>query len=156
MNTQEMIEVVRAMIRTCICTELDPLERVHIVNTNLLNLESALSESKVVPKDSIVLTGIYAKPISQLNEVMIERLVANQHKGGWDDCEFEYLMRRLKQETEELDSALKRLYRRQTEKNWLEIKREAADIANFAMMIIDGVIAENRPPACEKERLING
>ena len=50
----------------------------------------------------------------------------NDYKGGWDDMEFEDLMERLREETEELEEC--GLHTRKAVK-------EAADVANFAMMI---------------------
>jgi hypothetical protein len=54
------------------------------------------------------------------------RLRANDHKGGWYDCTLQYLKKRLHEEVMELRSS-----RRDTR------VEEAADVANFAMMIAD-------------------
>jgi len=63
---------------------------------------------------------------------MEERLRANDHKGGWGDSDCYWLLKRLRMETKELSDAL-----------WdgpdSQIQKEAADVANFAMMIADNV-----------------
>ena len=68
---------------------------------------------------------------------MEERLKENDHKGGWLTCSFEYLVRRLREEVDELDTAL----------NWDSSDdpiAEAADVANFAMMIADKAIRKTK------------
>ena len=61
--------------------------------------------------------------------VMEDVLTANDHKGGWTHCSNEYLLRRLDQEVAELRKAIANHAESRT------IDREAADVANFAMMI---------------------
>ena len=61
---------------------------------------------------------------------MEERLLDNDDKGGWDDCPPRWLLTRLREETKELAAAIR-------EKNADAIQEEAADVANFAMMIFD-------------------
>jgi hypothetical protein len=55
--------------------------------------------------------------------LMEDKLRQNDHKGGWKECSFDYLMHRLVQEQDEL---LKQPH-----------ISEAVDVANFAMMIAD-------------------
>jgi len=62
---------------------------------------------------------------------MEEKLDENDDKGHWDGCTEAWLLNRLKQETGELRRAIKK------NKPALEVLREAADVANFAMMIAD-------------------
>lgn len=55
------------------------------------------------------------------------------NKSGWDDCSYDYLLDRLAEELEELDMVV-------LEPPNAPISRviqEAADVANFAMMIAD-------------------
>jgi len=89
------------------------------------------------------LTGI--RPTVLKFAVAMERkLVENDHKGGWKDCTNVYLFRRLKTETKELKEQIK-IYKKESQKpgeytgltSMMEIKKEAADVANFAMMIAD-------------------
>jgi len=84
-------------------------------------------------------------------EQMEKRLGVNDHKGGWDHCDDDYLFIRLQEETEELrDYLFIRPYltlecpdchhRQVAENNTDDIDEliaEAADVANFAMMIAD-------------------
>lgn len=62
---------------------------------------------------------------------MEARLRANEHKGGWQDCASNELLVMLLKEVSELAEAL---YWRASSN---EVRREAADVANFAMMIAD-------------------
>lgn len=58
----------------------------------------------------------------------------NDDKSHWTRCGDEYLMRRLKEEVKELDDAI----RADPWPGKVEhVGREAADVANFAMMIAD-------------------
>lgn len=57
-------------------------------------------------------------------------LQANDFKGGWEDCEVEYLLFKLGEEYAELYMAIK-------ESKKSEITKEAADLANVAMMLAD-------------------
>jgi NTP pyrophosphatase (non-canonical NTP hydrolase) len=66
-------------------------------------------------------------------EEMEARLRANDHKGGWEDCSYPYLIRRIREETDELLSSLGQV----GVVDPAEVRREAADVANFAMMVAD-------------------
>jgi NTP pyrophosphatase (non-canonical NTP hydrolase) len=57
----------------------------------------------------------------------------------WDKCSFEWLLYRLREETLELEKAIRCGYGRE------EIMDEAADVGNFAMMIHDNAIELNKP-----------
>lgn len=71
--------------------------------------------------------------VRRFAKLMELRLRANDHKGGWQDDSMRALFRRLKEECDELDEAI--TYRvSRGEKN---VGHEAADVANFAMMITD-------------------
>lgn len=72
---------------------------------------------------------------------MEKRLRRNDYKGGWKNCKSDYLIKRLCEEYLELRDSIR-------EKGmwgpW--VRGEAADVANFAMMIWDlAMIAENGP-----------
>jgi NTP pyrophosphatase (non-canonical NTP hydrolase) len=72
---------------------------------------------------------------------MERKLQENDHKGGWSRCTKQYLSMRLTQEREELRRAVER-----GDPN--DIRREAADVANFAMMladVCDGLTYESSP-----------
>ena len=59
---------------------------------------------------------------------MERRLEENDHKGGWECCTDKWLFNRLRQEMKELACAVK---------EGRGVVEEAADVANFAMMIAD-------------------
>ncbi|KKN48571.1 hypothetical protein LCGC14_0651580 [marine sediment metagenome] len=77
----------------------------------------------------------YARSVVRFVDVMLEKLDENRHKDHWSDMSHKWLLNRLRQETIELRGAIKR--GRAT-----EIAREAADVANFAMMIADNALRE--------------
>ena len=64
-------------------------------------------------------------------EQMEKKLQSNDYKGGWNDCSIKYLLYSLKEEIKELSDELNQ------KSNSSNIIKEAADIANFAMMIAD-------------------
>lgn len=68
-------------------------------------------------------------------EQMEAALKRNDHKGGWKECGAIYLLSRLRQETNELEGVV---YFNKSEK---EIISEAADVANFAMMIANNSLS---------------
>jgi len=85
-------------------------------------------------------------------EMMEAKLQENAHKGGWKGCTTAYLSRRCGNELEELRSVVQRLHAWMRDNTFpsgrgpsltdnadlsAEIGREAADVANFAMMLAD-------------------
>lgn len=87
---------------------------------------------------------------------MERKLRANDHKGHWSNCDDLYLKRRLREETNELIDAVNRLksYRRTSPDDvaWAArmVIREAADVANFAMMIADNSRQARKCRFCNK------
>ena len=67
---------------------------------------------------------------------MEQQLRRNDHKGGWDSLSFPRMLQRLKQETKELELAIAKA--KKTGK-WGDVVGEAADVANFSMMIAETV-----------------
>ena len=65
-------------------------------------------------------------------KIMENKLKQNDYKGGWSNCDIKWLLSRLKEETVELEQAIEN-------KSKENIVKEAADVANFAMMIADNV-----------------
>ena len=59
---------------------------------------------------------------------MERQLEKNDYKHGWSSCADNWLLNRLRQEMKELELALKK---------GKGVVEEAADVANFAMMIAD-------------------
>lgn len=64
-------------------------------------------------------------------EQMELKLKENDYKGGWARCDHSWLLDRLKQEVTELEKALEKV------DNQENVIKEAADVANFALMIAD-------------------
>jgi len=83
-----------------------------------------------------------------LAEKMEERLRANEHKGHWAECSDEYLVRRAMGELSELSAAVAN-FREAADDPASDVRRvqefarrvlhEAADVANFVMMLADNV-----------------
>lgn len=63
--------------------------------------------------------------------VMQDKLDENDHKRHWRTCSAKWLLNRLKQETAELERAVGMGAAPDV------VEREAADVANFAMMVAD-------------------
>ena len=63
----------------------------------------------------------------------------NRHKGGWHGCQISWLRKRLKQELGELERAVK------SKQPADVVLSEAADAANFAMMIADNYTRKVKP-----------
>jgi NTP pyrophosphatase (non-canonical NTP hydrolase) len=72
------------------------------------------------------------KEVTAFAQIMEEMLQQNDYKGGWSKCNPQWLLMRLQQEVEELDAELS-----VTPFNQENIRKEAADVANFAMMVVD-------------------
>ena len=73
----------------------------------------------------------FGEPLSWFAWRMAAKLDANAHKGSWRELSPFFLLHRLRQETAELARALHSGAAREA------IIDEAADVANFAMMIAD-------------------
>jgi NTP pyrophosphatase (non-canonical NTP hydrolase) len=67
--------------------------------------------------------------------LMKERLEANKHKGYWGDCSIAYLLIRLEEEVAELRAAIR-------DSDIKAVTRQAANIANFCMMIAENAESE--------------
>lgn len=70
-------------------------------------------------------------------QAMEAQLRANDHKPGWRNDKPENLFVRLTEEASELDHEIAQKYVRETLFDPAEVLKEAADVANFAMMIAD-------------------
>lgn len=92
----------------------------------------------------------YSGLIASVNNAMIEKLMENEHKPGFDDILFGYAVRRTREEHQELETAFNEFT--DAEYDYLEhespenkavlliklkeMRREAADSANFPAFII--------------------
>lgn len=88
-----------------------------------------LQEFEEVPKHQIPPLRDYDALIRACNNAMLEKLHENNHKSDFDDVNIAYAISRIHQELGELEEA-------KADQNIQEIRREAADVANFAAMII--------------------
>ncbi len=69
--------------------------------------------------------------LADFTQACERKLRLNRHKGGWQNTTMAYLLRRLAQEKGELVRAVR------ANRPRAEVLEEAADVANFAMMIAD-------------------
>ena len=75
--------------------------------------------------------------VRRFAEAMERKLKTNDHKRSWKDCDEQYLSMRLTQERHELRRACQC-------GDAATILDEAADVANFAMMIADNAARRQR------------
>lgn len=89
----------------------------------------------------------YCEVVTWFGHRMVDALVANDDKGGWDDCSPEYLCDRLRQEVAELEREARNAYADLSARRARRVIEEAADVANFAMMIAEQwrTIAKEEP-----------
>jgi NTP pyrophosphatase (non-canonical NTP hydrolase) len=92
----------------------------------ILNAKGS-AEDKAVLRSSV-------KTFAEEMEFQLQR---HDDRTGWDECDPYWLLTRLKEETVELEVAMKNPDGRVT-----NVAHEAADVANFAMMISDVVRME--------------
>jgi hypothetical protein len=83
---------------------------------------------------------------------MERKLRENDHKGGWSACTMRYLLLRMKNESAELAGAIRRARQRAVNDDYWNVDdvrtiiREAADVANFAMIVADNARAASGMP----------
>jgi NTP pyrophosphatase (non-canonical NTP hydrolase) len=68
------------------------------------------------------------KEVETFAHAMEYKLGLNDHKGGWEDMSNDDLFAKLRGEVDELQQAIE-------EGNYINILLEAADVANYALMI---------------------
>lgn len=97
-----------------------------------LNKLEALSE----------LTGIRVE-ILKFAVGMERKLRENDHKGGWKNCDNDYLRTRLQEEVDELEAMFVKYGKASLRPNMKnKLRRECADVANFALMLSDNLSDE--------------
>lgn len=74
------------------------------------------------------MSGQYEDDIRRFVDAMRYKLRKNAHKGRWEDTDLDEALNLLRKEVEELHGAI-------IGGNMIEILLEAADIANFAMIV---------------------
>lgn len=62
-------------------------------------------------------------------------LKENDHKEHWGNFPIKKMVTRLKQETGELERAIRKAKRTGSLDDWATVRSEAADVGNFAMMV---------------------
>lgn len=133
------------------------------VGTSWSNIESALAALRAAPGER----ERALRPVVQaFARAMEAELRENDYKGGWEDMGTEYLMERLASETQELAAAVAAirwgwagLGPKKEEGAVMRVRSEAADVANFAMMVADVCGSLSRAPAqgpSEVERPVLG
>lgn len=98
----------------------------------VLQQNQYLHFSHVIPSSDKPREVSVRKEVQWFSEQMETKLRENDHKGGWDECSIDWLYSRLQEESRELWRAVDR-----DDFDAADIAREAADVANFAMMIAD-------------------
>jgi len=69
--------------------------------------------------------------VAKFAAAMEKKLLYNSHKGGWRELDYKYLFRRIHEELGELEKAVDAKTKPDI------VLDEAADVANFAMMIAE-------------------
>lgn len=85
---------------------------------------------KVTIEQISEITGIREEVI-KFALLMEKKLKENDSKGGWDKCEYDYLLQRIDEEIIELKHCIR------VDGSDRKIGLECADVANFVMMIAD-------------------
>lgn len=103
---------------------------------------------------------MFTEKVGAFAKFMVQKLEEKQYENDdtWDVCKTSYLLRRMKEEVEEVKDLLKReppIYEASDWKQWQKkLALECADVANFAMMIADrlGVLGEGRNKCSPKKK----
>jgi len=124
-------------------------EFAEILTTDSINSVKRLESYDEMRARVTVLEGA-RKEVLWFAREMEKRLCQNDHKGGWRSMSFHWLIERIEGEASELKEAVER-------GTAFDIIHEAADVANFAMMIADiaaakhAALAPTEPTAEQKE-----
>ena len=93
--------------------------------------------------------------VTRFSHAMERQLRRSSHKGGWRYCDDTYLEGRLDEEVLELRSAINRAHLELvgggiSSATFKEIETEAADVGNFAMMLVEHWRQYAKPKARSK------
>lgn len=106
------------------------------------DLDKALNPALPSPSGEELVERVALRPaVAWFAEQMELALRRNESKGTWEECDTGYLWDRLTEEKRELRLAIDGHQRHP------DVTREAADVANFAMMIADAQSGDVREPA---------
>lgn len=75
--------------------------------------------------------------VRKFSELMETKLKLNDHKGGWGGCDVRWLLKRLREETGEIETAM-------LKGDPKSVALECVDVANFAMMLSENFKAPER------------
>lgn len=103
----------------------------------VLRQNQLLHFSHVIPSHDKPKEHTIRKEVQWFSEQMEAKLKENDHKGGWGNCGIFWLRNRLIEEVNELSAAMDAGHNSESGLDLKNIIREAADVANFAMMIAD-------------------
>ena len=73
------------------------------------------------------------KEVKAFAAMMEYKLKKNDHKGNFENTDVDFLLKRLKEEVDELEIAIK-------SESYFEIMLEAADVANFACILVWNIL----------------
>lgn len=96
--------------------------------SKLNTLFDDIADSSPKEKEGSDPLQLYEHDIRRFVDAMKYKLRKNAHKGRWENIDHDAALALLEKEVDELREALR-------EGNMVEIMLEAADVANFAMMI---------------------
>ncbi len=126
-------------------------EQIDEVYTELLDVNALAGTPGVMKSLSAVLDAAaqwdaLREPLQRFATLMEETLRKHDDRGGWENCREVWLLQRLREETLELEDAMGR--------GQSSVPSEAADVANFAMMIADnsGWLSGALPPVPGEDR----
>lgn len=80
------------------------------------------------PKERPASDDRFGEDLRRFIDAMVYKLRKNNHKGRWEELDLRATLSLLRKEVDELEDAIK-------DGNRIEIELEAADVANFAMMV---------------------
>lgn len=108
--------------------EDEPTMGAPLLPASAIEIFDAYGVKKEVRVETVLNTTGYDKELKQFVDAMTYKLMKNRHKGRWEGATIPDMVKRLKEEVAELEEALSR-------GSEIEIILEAADCANFSMII---------------------
>jgi hypothetical protein len=111
----------------------DPIwDKLEAVATRVLGVQEQIDAAPTPAPDRVRVLDEYETAVANFAKVMLAKLRANADKGHWRYEGMGYLLRRLSDESGELKRDAKA-----DPLSPVEVMKEAADVANFAMMIAE-------------------
>lgn len=146
MDIEEVLSAVRDNFITGQIIEIKHIGFAHLPKAIETNEYNEIQRLRYEALSATSGTGVerVREPVAWFAKRMEAKLRENDHKGGWQDCSLDWLIERLFQEANEL-------WRTINHPSTFEmVIYEAADVANFAMMIAD-IARRINAPETEKE-----